>query len=252
MRTIGRFSIVALASIAAPQIASAHSLESLQQQLYEKEQYFQAQDRPAPDFRLQDSEGKAIRLSDLRGKVVVLHFIYASCPDVCPLHAEKIAEIQSMINITPMKRQVEFVTVTTDPERDTPDVLREYGSLHGLDPVNWMFLTRTPDQPESTTRKVAEDYGHRFVKTEDGLQMHGTVTHVIDRDGRWRANFHGLDFNSTNLIVYINALVNDVHKPGTEHNDGQSFWQRLLSWLQLAMDVRDDTRRMTAGRVKEG
>jgi len=231
MRAIDLFSTIALAVMATPQIAASHSLESLQQQLFEKEQYFQIKDQPTPDFTLQNADGKAIRLSDLRGKVVVLHFIYASCPDVCPLHAEKIAEVQAMINITPMKEQVAFVTVTTDPERDTPDVLRAYGPLHGLDPVNWLFLTSGPDQSEDTTRKVAERFGHRFVKTDDGLQMHGVATHVIDRVARWRANFHGLKFNSTNLVIYVNALVNDVHKPGEEGEAEQSFWARILSWF---------------------
>uniref|UniRef100_UPI0013D81A57 SCO family protein n=2 Tax=Pseudomonadota TaxID=1224 RepID=UPI0013D81A57 len=76
---------------------------------------------------------------------VVLHFIYTSCPDVCPLHAEKIAEIQKMVNSTPMKDQVVFTSITTDPSKDTPDVLKAYGPAHGLDPVNWLFLTTTQD-----------------------------------------------------------------------------------------------------------
>lgn len=223
--------LIGLAVLTLPLTAGAHSLDGLQQQLFEKEQYFQIKDQPAPDFALQDAEGKTTGLSDLRGKVVVLHFIYASCPDVCPLHAEKIAEVQAMVNITPMKDHVAFVTITTDPERDTPDILGEYGRLHGLDPVNWMFLTSGPDQPEDTTRKVAERFGHRFVKTDDGLQMHGVATHVIDREGRWRANFHGLNFNSTNLVLYVNGLVNDVHKPGEEGEAEQSFWERILSWF---------------------
>src|SRR3546814_4520189 len=101
------------------------------------------------------------------------------------------SEIQEMVNRTPMKAQVRFVTVTTDPKNDTAEVLRDYGPAHGLDPVNWTFLTTMPDQPEDATRRLAEDYGHKFKKTEEGYQVHGIVTHVIDREGRWRANFHG-------------------------------------------------------------
>ena len=136
-----------------------------------------------------------------------------------------------MVNISAMKELVEFITITTDPTRDTPDVLRTYGPIHGLDPVNWMFLTSGVDHSEDTTRKLAELFGHKFTKSDDGVQMHGVVTHVIDREGRWRANFHGLEFNSTNLVLYVNALTNDVHKPGETSEPPQSWWQRMLSWF---------------------
>lgn len=213
-----------------PLPAIAHSLNDLEQQLFEREQYFQVKDEPAPDFALQDADGKPVALADLAGKVVILNFIYASCPDVCPLHAEKLAEVQEMIAITPMKDEVAFVTVTTDPVRDTPEVLREYGRLHGLEPANWTILTRGPDEPEDTTRKLAERFGLKFTETEDGLQMHGTVTIVIDRDGQWRASFHGLQFDPTNLVLYVNALVNDVHGP-SGHNEPATLWERLRLWF---------------------
>jgi protein SCO1/2 len=221
----------AAAIVAAPIAASAHSLDSLEKQLFDREQYFQIKDLPAPGFTLQDADGKAVRLSDFRGKVVILHFIYASCPDVCPLHAEKLAEAQQMIAITPMRDRVAFVTVTTDPKRDTPEVMREYGPLHGLDPANWTFMTSDALEPEDKTRSLAEAYGLKFTKTDDGMQMHGTVTMVIDREGRWRANFHGLTFDPTNLVLYINALVNDVHKPAGADSPAPTLWQRILSWF---------------------
>ena len=221
----------AAAIVAAPIAASAHSLDSLEKELFDREQYFQIKDLPAPAFTLQDADGKVVRSSDFRGKVVILHFIYASCPDVCPLHAEKLAEVQRMIAITPMRDRVAFVTVTTDPNRDTPKVMREYGPLHGLDPASWTFMTSGTREPEDKTRRLAEAYGLKFTKTDDGMQMHGTVTMVIDREGRWRANFHGLAFDPTNLVVYINALVNDVHATHRKAPPPPSLWQRILSWF---------------------
>src|SRR3546814_16670536 len=101
----------------------------------DKEKFFQSLDKEAPDFTLQDADGKVVRRADLRGKVAVLHFIYAGCPDVCPLHADRIAEIQEMVNQTPMKEQVQFITITTDPENDHTDVMRAYGQGHGLEPA---------------------------------------------------------------------------------------------------------------------
>ena len=207
----------------------AHSLKDLETLLGDKEKYFQSVGKAAPDFELEDASGKPVRLSDLRGKVVVLHFIYAGCPDVCPLHADRIAEIQSMVNQTPMKEQVQFVTITTDPKSDTPDVLRAYGEQHRLDLANWLFLTSDGAQPEDATRKLAEQFGHKFMKQEGGYQVHGIVTHVIDKEGRWQANFHGLRFEPTNLVVFVNALVNDAQRP--HGHERQSTWDRIKKRL---------------------
>ena len=214
---------LALALVAAAGKTAAHSLADLQGALGKREKYFQPIDKPAPEFVLRDVDGREVSLADLRGEVVVLHFVYASCADVCPLHAEKIADIQAKVNLTPMKERVRFVTITTDPQRDTPEVMRDYGRAHGLDPVNWVFLTTLPGQPEDATRRLAQAFGHRFVTTAEGLQIHGVVTHVVDRDGRWRANFHGLRFEPVNLVLFVNALVNDAHEAKPE----PSLWGRV-------------------------
>jgi len=219
--------VVAIALfVAGP--TSAHSLKDVEELLGSKEQFFQAIDKEAPSFTLQDADGKIVSSSDLRGKYLVVNFIYTGCPDVCPLHAEKIAEIQEMVNDTPMKGLVEFVTITTDPTHDSGAVLRDYGSAHGLDPVNWTFLTTTPGQAEDTTRQLAESFGHKFKKTDDGYQLHGIVTHVVDRDGRWRGNFHGLRFNKTNFVVFLNALTN-AQVPHSHHEPG--LWSRISAWF---------------------
>lgn len=233
MLPVHRFIVLAAfcAAILASVPARAHSLESLQQDLFDKEKYFQIKDEPAPEFALQDADGNQFGLRDFRGKVVVLHFIYAGCPDVCPLHADRIGEIQKMVNITPMQDLVRFVTITTDPVRDGPEILKGYGPVHGLDPTtNWMFLTSGPDRPEDTTRKLAEKFGHKFTLTDDAYQVHSIVTHVIDPEGNWVANFHGLGFHPTNLVLFINALTN-VDIPHHEMAEPQSFWSRVLSWF---------------------
>jgi protein SCO1/2 len=156
--------------------ARAHSLKELERLLGDRERYFQVVDKATPDLAMQDADGRSVRIAELRGKVVVLHFIYAGCPDVCPLHAERIAEVQSLVNETPMREHVRFVTITTDPRNDTPDVLRAYGPLHGLKSDNWMFLTIAPDQPEDATRQLAAQFGHTFQKMENEYQLHGIVT----------------------------------------------------------------------------
>lgn len=207
-KTTFALTICLLLTTAAPSLA--HSLKHLEDKLSGKERYFQPFDKKAPNFTLQDSEGHSISLRDFRDKVVILHFVYINCPDVCPLHAARIANIQKMINATAMRDLVQFVTITTDPANDTPEVMRQYGETHGLKDDNWIFLTSGTDRL-SDTRELVAKFGHKFTKIGNGIQTHGVVTHVISRDGRWRANFHGLSFNPTNLILFVNALTNDIH-----------------------------------------
>ena len=218
----------ALASLAAllsgPALAN-HPGENLDARMMEMEDYFQSIDAAeASAFELQDADGNLVRLSDFSDKVVVLTFIYASCPDVCPLHSEKIAAIQASINDGPMRDRVQFVSVTTDPVNDTPDVLRNYGDVHGLDPVNWVLLTKTADQPDDATRLLARDYGLEFTKTADSdMMMHGAVTHVIDVGGRFAGKFHGMEFSNVNLILYVSELLNNAQHRRRE----TGWWDRL-------------------------
>ena len=99
------------------------------------------------------------------------------------------------------------------------------GPAHGLDSANWTILSSGTARREDTTRWLAELYGHTFTKTEEGYQAHGAVTHVIDREGRWRADFHGLRFQQTNLVLFINAPVNETNQ--SHDHDEPGFWQRL-------------------------
>ncbi|MHA1523881.1 MAG: SCO family protein [Alphaproteobacteria bacterium] len=205
----------------------AHSVDQLVGDLKAREKYFQPLDRPAPDFAGTDAQGTQVSLQSLRGKTVVLFFVYTNCPDVCPLHAELIGKVQALVNQSPGGAQVQFVAITTDPANDSPAIMQAYGPAHGLVPSNWVFLTAGADQAARTKTLVAR-YGHKFTPQEAGYQLHGVVTHVIDKHGQWRANFHGMEFDPLNLVLYLNALTNenldDGHPPAPT-----GIWQRIKS-----------------------
>ncbi|MFU0503810.1 SCO family protein [Pseudaminobacter sp. NGMCC 1.201702] len=208
--------LTAMAAVAAAALPAHahHPGADLDRLMGSEEKYFQAIDAPAaPGFELADAEGNPARLSDFSDKVVVLNFVFASCTDVCPLHSDLIARVQAMVNETPMKDMVQFLTVTTDPAADTPKVMKAYGEAHGLDPSNWAFLTTREGQAEDATRKLSEEYNVRFDPLGGGQQMHGVVTHVIDRGGRFAAKFHGLRFDPLNLVMYVNGLTNNMKQP---------------------------------------
>src|SRR5258708_2018771 len=101
--------------------ADAHTPQDLEKVLGKQEFYVQITNRPAPEFSLQDADGRQVRLGDFRGKVVILNFIYGRCKEACPLHSDVIAAIQRAVNSSPLRDSVQFISITTDPERDTPD-----------------------------------------------------------------------------------------------------------------------------------
>lgn len=210
----GFLSAAALLWIAALP-AAAHGVAEVAAQIYQRDVFFEPVDRAAPGFALETAEGRQVRLGDFRGKVVVLNFIYARCKDFCPLQSNLLASIQQQINRTPMRDLVEFVSVATDTEdaAETAPIIRDYGATHGFDSANWVFLYRGSGPPDAGI-KAAAAYGLKFDITEGGDQMHGVVTHVIDQAGRMRARFHGLKFEPSDLIVFVNALTNETAGSG--------------------------------------
>ena len=206
--------------------AAAHSLKELEDTLSQQEYYVEITGRDAPKFTLEDANGRSVSLDDFRGKVVILNFIYATCKEACPLHTAVIGQIQQMVNKAGMRDKVEFISITTDPESDAPDVLKAFGPAYGLDPANWMFLTSGGSKP-TETRELGERYGLKFTRTEDGDFMHAIVTHVIDQQGVMRARFHSLKFDPVNLVVFVNALVNDRHSAATEEETSNPLWAEI-------------------------
>lgn len=226
MRTVLQHYVFACVVIgfATPALAD-HPGEKIDSWMLEQEKYFQVIDKPsAPPFDLEDANGETVRLSDFEDKIVVLHFVYANCPDICPLHTNKMAELQAMVNTAGMTEQVQFISITTDPKNDSAEVLANYGDRYGLDPGNWIMLTKLANSPDDATRRLALEYGLKYTMTADSdMQMHAAVVHIINR-GRFAAKFHGMKFHNTNAVLYINALVyNEPHPPKPE-----SWWQRLF------------------------
>ncbi|MBN8907183.1 MAG: SCO family protein [Rhodospirillales bacterium] len=210
-----------------PQAARARSFAAFERELSQQERFFQVMDQQAPPFELSDPNGHSAGLAELRGKVIVLNFIYTLCPDICPLESERVAAIQRMVNPTKLRDQVRFVSITADPVRDTPPVMKAYGAQHGLDPANWIFLTSGADHPD-TAVALSRAYHNRFLREADGSITHGVIFHVIDGAGRWRGNFHGLDWKPERLVMLMTELANHDHA-GKEPSS--SFWKRITDLL---------------------
>jgi protein SCO1 len=140
----------------------------------------------APEFTLIDQDGKRFLSTSLRAKIIVLDFIYTTCTDVCPLFTANFARLQRQL-ATEHRSEVFFISITTDPEIDSPKVLKAYAQRHGADFSNWTFLTGT----EGQLKEVWKNFGIRVIHNGRGLVQHDSVTTLIDRQGMRRFNHFG-------------------------------------------------------------
>jgi protein SCO1/2 len=97
----------------------------------------------APELALVDQSGQPLTLTALRGRVVLLTFTYSACADVCPLITATLAALQQRLTAAE-RRQVFFLSVTTQPAVDTPAVLHVYANRLGIDLASWAFVTGHP------------------------------------------------------------------------------------------------------------
>jgi protein SCO1 len=162
---------------------------------------------PAPVFTLTAQDGRRLALSELRGKVVVVTFIYASCADACPLLTAKMATLQDELG-GDFGRKVFFVSITVDPERDTPEVLTRYAQAHGANLSGWAFLTGTPNE----IRAMARQYGIYYKKQAAGDVDHTFLTSLVDQRGTLRVQYMGIRFDPDELLHDLQSLLRE----GTE------------------------------------
>jgi protein SCO1/2 len=149
-----------------------------------------------PVFSLVDQDGKTVSLADFLGKVVVVDFIYTRCPlpDVCPRLSANFASVSKKV------RDVEFLSITIDPQYDTPAVLSDYARRWRAG-ASWKFLTGTPEQ----IQKVAELFGLVYW-AEEGSITHTVATAVIGRDGTLAARIDGAGYRPDQLLALIESV----------------------------------------------
>jgi protein SCO1 len=158
-----------------------------------------------PDFALTERSGRAVTRADLLAKVWIATFIYTQCTETCPLQSARLTRLQTEFTA---ERDLVLVSITVDPERDTPAVLAAYAQRYAADPSQWWFLTG----PKRAIYRLAED-GFRLgvVDPDDppqtgalfrwlapapafathgskGLVMHSSRFVLVDRQARIRAS----------------------------------------------------------------
>ena len=148
-----------------------------------------------PDFELTDQHGRTLRTSDLRGKVVAIDFIYTRCPlpDVCPRLSANFAMLQRRFPDL-AGGDLLLLSVTVDPEFDTPAVLAEYARRWAAG-SGWRFLT-------GDVAPLAASLGEIYW-AEEGSIGHNSTTSIIGRDGRLAAQVEGSNYRPDQLAHLI-------------------------------------------------
>lgn len=149
---------------------------------------------PAAPFTLTDQDGERVSLSDLRGQVVLLDFIYTNCPGPCPILTSTHVRVQRTLDDA-LRDRVHFVSISIDPERDTPEALRAYGEARGADLSGWSFLTGTPEQLDPVLRA----YGVGRTPEANGEIVHVVATYLIDAEGHIAERYIGLEHHADDL-----------------------------------------------------
>ena len=157
-----------------------------------------------PDFTLIDQARQRVSFSSLAGKVVALNFIYTRCalPQFCLRVSNNFGVLQKRFQ-KELGRDLVLLTVTFDPERDTPDVLSAYASQWKADAKTWHFLTGAA----ADVRRVCAMFGVESFPDE-GLLNHSLRTVVIDRTGTITASVEGNQYTPEQLGDLLFTALN--------------------------------------------
>ena len=162
-------------------------------------------------FELVASDNSTVTFpEDVKGDIVVMGYIYTHCPDICPMTTANMSQVRQKLGAPD---DVQFVTVTFDPQRDTPEVMKQYSETWGFGDTDWMFLTGDTTTVNAMMRRIG--IRHQITDTtttESGEEMyfisHTDLVTLIDRQGRIRQHYSGSRTPPEILIEDINKLRN--------------------------------------------
>lgn len=159
-----------------------------------------------PDTVLIDQEGKRRPLSAWRGKVLAVTFVYTRCPlpNFCPLMDQHYTAVQKALEAdSGLSGRVHLLSVSFDPDHDTPEVLATHAARAGADPAIWSYVTG----PRETIDAFAGGFGVAVMREDQPVQeiVHNLRTAVIGADGRLVTILNGNDWTPEQLLEALRA-----------------------------------------------
>lgn len=162
-----------------------------------------------PDFTLTNQDGKKFSIKDYRGKALAITFIYRECPlpEFCIKMSKHFSDMANRIAADPSKKEkARLLSISFDPERDTPEKLKQYGLGYlGKDAKDDFTVWQLAVGPDKDIRKIADFFGLRYeVDDTDKTQFnHSLVTVVISPDGKVRRVFTGSDWTPDQVLAEL-------------------------------------------------
>jgi protein SCO1 len=159
-----------------------------------------------PNLPVVTQDGKTLKFYDdvIKGKIVLISFIYTNCPDICPLTTARLTQVEDQLGDV-VGRDIFFVSITVDPERDTPERLKEFATAFDVGP-GWLFLTGNPEDIRAINYKLGDrsrrlsDHRNEIVLGNDTTgewqrdtalgDLNRLVRTIRDMDPKWRDQDH--------------------------------------------------------------
>ena len=147
--------------------------------------------KSVPEFSFKNQNGKNFTDKELNNKITVLDFIFTTCPGPCPMMTSNMLTLYKDFEKVP---EVQFISITVDPENDTQSILKEYASLNGVKDDRWNFLFS-----DLESIKILKNDG--FMLFADELPRgHAIKFILIDDNGKIRKYFDGTDKASVSIL----------------------------------------------------
>lgn len=179
-----------------------------------------------PDFTLVERSGRPVRRTDLLGAVWVANFIYTRCTETCPLQTAELARLQTEFP----EADFRLVSITVDPEHDTPAALAGYAGRYGADPRRWLFLT---GDKGAIYRLASQGFRLGVIDPDDPPARTSGLRRLFTPAPAWAAHgSKGLVMHSPRLVlVDRQATIRAYHRP----DDPQSL-DRLRENLRTLLE----------------
>lgn len=163
--------------------------------------------QPVPDASFVDQDGKAFGLDALRGSAVVVTFTYTNCPmpTFCPLMDKNFAAIQAKLKAQGNALKAHLLTVTIDPQIDTPPLLKKHAQSLGADPKLWTFATGDRDELDQWASRFGVSVSRA---TNDPRDItHNLRTAIIDRQGNLVQVYNGNEWTPEQVLADVRVMI---------------------------------------------
>jgi len=166
---------------------------------------------PVANFNLTDQDGKAVSLTDFTNHVWVADIIFTRCAGPCPRMTSQMKSLQDAL---PKASSAKLVTLTTDPEYDSPEVLKKYGQRFGADFSRWTFLTGTKNEiaqlAANSLKLSTQPVKPTEQKDATDLFIHATIFVIVDKHAQFRGFFEttgeGVDWTNNVLPKIVKSV----------------------------------------------